>query len=320
MNTKRIDSLKNPNRFSNRRRVKIYFLAINLMLAGIASTMLASAQTSGVQSVPTAALETIQVPASGEAVTFKTSFERGEIFLLKASGAATFGDDTLDAKYDGASLDNVAGTDVGIDVGLKELRQLKGVVPGRQKWFGNYRADHTYYMTVTGTGEPLTLKLLNGGKQAGQGSIAVSLFRVSPMPQFSQPLETLLVPVLQQTEQTTMTTSSNTIYLLRCAGDAKVGGGGVGRGDADYMDYKADGTGKVDVGDFNTDYGLGVDEADLGKSPRQNWWGPWRQDHTYYQLFAGTGQPIHFYYYDVKGGYGDNSPTDRLKVTVFPVP
>jgi hypothetical protein len=35
-------------------------------------------------------------------------------------------------------------------------------------------------------------------------------------------------------------------------------------------------------------------------------------------LFSGTGQPIHFHYYD--SVYSDNSPTDRLTVKVFPVP
>lgn len=271
-----------------------------------------------------AALETVQVSAGGASVTFKTSFDRGDLFLLKASGSMVLGSETYDAEYASegmsAGTDLLNGTDVGIDIGLKSQRELKGVVPGRIKWFGSYRADHTYYMLVTGNGQPLTLKLVTGDDRVvGTGEISVSLYRLSPTPDdFPKPLETLPVSVLDETVQTTMTTSNSEIYLLQCSGSGKVGGGGLGQGDADYMDYKADGLGKVDVGDGNVDYGLGVDETDIHKTPRQNWWGPWRQDHTYFMLFSGTGQPIHFHYYDV--GYGDNSPTDRLKVSVFPVP
>jgi hypothetical protein len=271
-----------------------------------------------------AELESVQVPANGDAVTFKTSFGQGDLFLLKASGSVVLGAEIYDAEYasDGTSAtgtDLLDGTDVGVDVGLKWPRQLKGVVPGRMKWFGGYRQDHTYYMIVTGNGQPLTLKLVTGGNQVGNGAITVSLFRLSPLPlKFPKPLETLPVSVLDETVQTTMTTSNSTVYLLQCSGSGKVGGGGLGQGDADYMDYEADGSGKVDVGDHNVDYGLGVDETDINKSPRQNWWGPWRQDHSYFMLFCGTGQSIHFHYYDA--GYGDNSPTDRLTVNIFPVP
>jgi hypothetical protein len=35
-------------------------------------------------------------------------------------------------------------------------------------------------------------------------------------------------------------------------------------------------------------------------------------------LYAGTGMPIQFLYYD--SGYGDNSATDALQVAIFPVP
>jgi hypothetical protein len=215
-------------------------------------------------------------------------------------------------------MDVVSGTDVGIDIGLKAPRAPKGVLPGRMKWFGSYRADHTYYLLATGTGQPLTLRLVTGGNRIGSGTITVSLFRLSPPAELATPLETKQVSFLEETVQTTLTTSNPVDYLLQASGDGKVGGGGLGRGDAEYMDYKADGSGNQDIGDRNIDYGLGVDEADTSKTPRQNWWGPWRLDHNYFMLFAGTGQPIHFHYYD--SVYSDNSPTDRLTVKVFPVP
>jgi hypothetical protein len=286
-----------------------------LTLAAMVFTVSAQAQT---------ALESVSVPGNGAAVTFKSSFEKGDLYLLKASGAVAFGHDLLDAEYASPSAmssgtDVLAGTDVGIDTGLPAPRAPKGVTPGRMKWFGGYRADHIYYVLATGTGQPLTLKLVTGGNRVGTGSITVSLFRLSPLPaDFPKPLETKPVSVLEETVQTTMSTSNSVVYLLQASGSGQVGGGGLGRGDAEYMDYKADGAGAEDVGDHNIDYGLGVDEAELTKSPRKNWWGPWRHDHTYFMLFAGTGQPIYFHYYDA--GYADNSPTDRLTVKIFPVP
>jgi hypothetical protein len=290
------------------------FFSACLALAGIATAASAEGQT---------ACESVRVPANGGAVTFTNSFDRGELFLLKAAGAVVLGRDLLDAEYEsadgtGTGMDVVSGTDVGIDIGLKATRAPKGVLPGRMKWFGSYRADHTYYLLATGAGQPLTLRLVTDGNRTGQGAITVSLFRLFPPAELSKPLETMQVSFLEETAHTTLTTSNTVVYLLQASGDGKVGGAGLGRGDAEYMDYKADGSGNQDIGDRNIDYGLGVDEADTSKTPRQNWWGPWRQDHIYFMLFAGTGQPIHFHYYD--SVYSDNSPTDRLTVKVFPVP
>jgi hypothetical protein len=300
---------------ANRSILKSFFLSAGIALAGIAFTSVAQAQ-------PTE-LETVEMPINGDAVTFKTNCEQGEVYLLKSTGTIVLGTDIFDAEYisEGGDTgkDMADTTDVGVDIGVKSQRQLKGVVPGRIKWFGPYRQDHVYYTLVTGNGQPLTLKFVAGDDRIGAGDISVSLYRLTPLPEdFPKPLETLKVSVLDETTPSTMTTSNGTVYLLQCSGSGKVGGGGLGQGDADYMDYKADGSGKVDVGDHDVDYGLGVDETDINKTPRQNWWGPWREDHTYFMLFAGTGQPIHFHYYDV--GYGDNSKTDRLTVNVYPVP
>jgi hypothetical protein len=286
-----------------------------LALAGFAFTSVAQAQVTE--------LESVEMPINGDAVTFKTNCEQGAIYLLKSTGTIVLGTDIFDAEYisEGGDTgkDMAETTDVGIDIGVKSQRQLKGVVLGRIKWFGAYRQDHVYYTLVTGSGQPLTLKFVAGDDRIGAGNISVSLYRLTPLPaDFPKPLETLKVSVLDETNASAMTTSADTVYLLQCSGSGKVGGGGLGQGDADYMDYKADGSGKVDVGDGNVDYGLGVDEMDIHKSPRQNWWGPWREDHSYFMLFSGTGQPIHFHYYDA--GYDDNSKTDRLTVNVFPVP
>jgi len=297
-------------------------------LLGLVLSLLACAQPSPVNlgiadAVPALAIDSVKVSATGETVAFKTSLANGELYLLKASGAVGAGANTVDAEFGGfgagaAGADVVGGVDVGLDVGRPALRGASG----RMKWFGGYRPDHVYYMLVTGEGKPLTLKLITSGTTpAASGALTVALIRLSPAPPaLAKPLETLAVPVLETKTSTTMAPAQSSIYLLQCAGQGKVGGGGLGMGDAEYMDYRADGTGKEDIGDGNTDYGLGVDEADLSKSPRKNWWGPWRQDHIYYLLYTGTGNPITFMYYDVKGGYGDNSKTDKLTVSVFAAP
>ena len=271
-------------------------------------------------------LESRRVPGDGRAVSLQTALDAGELFLLKAAGSVKVGADTVDAEFGGFSAgtpgrDVVGGTDVGVDVGVPAQDAPVGAPPGRRHWFGGYRPDHTYYMIVNGAGRPLTLRLLANGGRARGGGITVSVFRLSPAPAaLPEALETLSVTVQDRTVPTALTTRPADVYLLQASGSGRVGGGGLGQGDAEFMDYSADGTGQVDVGDFHTDYGLGVDEADQSVSPRRRKWGPWRKDHTYYMLFAGTGRPIHFFFYDVKGGYGDNSPTDALTVKIFPVP
>ena len=296
-------------------------------LAGAAIiAILAATPSPASAQVRAAALESVRVITDKRAVSFKAPLDAGELFLLKATGTVKAGADSVDAEYGGFGAtmpgqDRMGGIDVGVDVGVPAQEGLPGAAPPRSHWFGGYRPDHTYYMIVSGAGRRLTLRLVTGGGRAGPGAITVSVFRLSQAPaMLPQPLETLRVPVLERAVATSLTTRPSTVYLLQASGSGRVGGGGLGQGDAEYMDYKADGTGAVDIGDAHTDYGLGVDEADQGRSPRLHKWGAWRKDHTYYMLFAGTGNPIHFFFYDVKGGYGDNSATDMLAVKVFPVP
>ncbi len=273
---------------------------------------------------PDPALETIVVQGSTGVGVSKTSLDNGELFLLRASGTVDFGTTTIDAEFGGFAAgkdgtDSVGGVDVGVDFGLKTVRAGVPAVDGRMKWFGAYRGDHIYYVIVNGVGNPLSLKLLNPASTAGSGSITVSLYRLSPTLQTVGTLvDTVPVPVIRASVKSSVTTSAVTTYLLQSDGQAPCGSGGTGNGDADYMDYAADGTGKVDIGDANTDYGTGVDEPFVGNAnsntPRKRWWGQWRKDHIYYMLFAGTGNPIQFDYYD--SNYGDNSTTVKLTVTV----
>lgn len=271
------------------------------------------------------ALESVQVGV-GKAVRLKTPLEAGELFLLKASGAVQVGPSRVDAAGNGSGAarpgqDGVAVTGIGAAGSVPAQNPPLQPAAQRGQWLGSARSGHTYYKLVSGAGQSPTFRLLAGRALTGKGAITISVFRLSPAPALLPlPLETVQVPVLERSVATALTTRPNVLYLLQASGSGRVGGGGVGQGDADYMDYNADGTGAVDIGDANTDYGLGIDEADQSVSPRRYKWGAWRKDHTYYLLFAGTGQPIHFFFYDVKGGYGDNSATDALTVKVFPVP
>jgi hypothetical protein len=278
---------------------------------------------------PAIGLETIQVPASGAAVTFKTSLDAGEIFLLKATGAIDLGGQKEDAEYSfgaGMPADEAGGVDLGVDIGVLQVHpQVHTTVtppgPGRTKWFGAYRDDHVYYVTVTGEGKPLALKAAKAGTS---GSIAVSLLRLSPAPPaLGKELETVMVPVTKTIVMSAMATDAGKLYVLQASGAGKVGGGGTHLGDAEYMDWDEAGTRKNE-GEAGADFGIGVDEIDFARmsgaayKPRLRWWGPWRRDHTYYMFFVGTGKPIQFLYFD--SGYGDNSPTDKLSVKIFPAP
>jgi hypothetical protein len=264
------------------------------------------------------------VPPGGTSVTSKTLLDSGELFLLKATGVIDTGTDQLDAEYGGFAAggtgqDVEAGVDVGVDTGFKLERVPTGSTAGRKKWFGNYRADHTYFLIVTGTGAAMSLKMVAPAGSAGTGGITVAIMRLSPYPPIlTGLLETLKAPFTNQTVHSTLTTDTSVVYLLQASGTGKCGGNNLGLGDADWMDWDVNGLGKEDIGDNNVDYGLGVDEANTAQTPRLRWWGSWRKDHTYYMLFAGTGNTIAFYYYD--SGYGDNTTTDKLTVQIFSVP
>jgi hypothetical protein len=262
----------------------------------------------------------------------KTSLGAGEIFLLKASGVVDLGAQKVDAEYAfgaGMPADEAGGADVGVDIGMKQIhamvhRTVTPPGPGRAKWFGPYREDHVYYMTITGEGKPLALKLTKTG--TGSGSITVSLVPLSPAPpKLAAPIDTVMVPVAKvMAPKTSMITpAAGKLYLLQAAGFGKVGGGGTHMGDAEYMDWAENGAG-ANEGEAGADFGIGVDEtmgpkmAGGGYVPRMRWWGPWRMDHTYYMVYLGTGKPLELVYID--SGYGDNSPTDALSVKIFDLP
>src|SRR5207247_4400033 len=173
------------------------------------------------------------------------------------------------------------------------------------KWFGGYRADHVYYLLVTGTGAPLALTLVATG--GGAGALTLSLYRLSPAPPaLGAPLETVMVPAREKVSvHSALRTDRRTIYLLQAAGEVQVGGPGA-MGDAEFHDYHADGHG-FNEGEAGVDFGLGVDEPTVGRPDapttgpnhpqRQRKWGQFHLDHTYYLLYAGTGDAIGLNYH-----------------------
>jgi hypothetical protein len=307
---------------------------------------------------PDASVERISVSGTGTPASFKTSLTTGATYLLKAVGSVDVGGQKVDAEYvaapDGTGAMDMAGTtDVGIDVGLLQPNAMNHTTfvsdgPGRIKWYGAFRADHTYWMWVTGKGMPLTLKLV-AGAAGGSGAIAVSLYELGPAPPATytlmngpkppappppkigrDALEVIQVPVTKTVVTGKYMTDKNAVYLVVASGVGQVSNGMITpasphMGDAEYMDWPLSGA-KFNDGECGAEFGIGVDEIQgpagctggIVYTHRKNWWGPYRNDHVYYMLHAGTGMPIQFLYYD--SGYGDNSPTDALTVAIFPVP
>ena len=269
--------------------------------------------------IPGNAIDSVSVPASGTGVTFKTSLVNGELYLLKAIGAVTVGTDLVDAEFQG-SADTVGGVDVGIDIGTQKLRQNK---TGREKWAGPFNPSHIYYMIVTGTGTALTLKLTKSGTAAATGAIIVALLKLSPYPpQITLALlDSIPIPVTQTIVHTKIKATKSTVYLVQCSGQGQVGGTG-GLGDAEYDDYGGNTPNPAaaeDIGDCNTDYGVGLGDtvSACNMVPKKYWWGLFHSDHIYYCLYTGTGNAISMLYFD--SGYGDNT-TSTIKIKIYAVP
>ena len=282
------------------------------------------AGSSDVGSGPSAPVETISVPASGSTVTTTSKLDLGELYLLRASGVVDLAGASLDAEFLRGGLDSIGGVDLGIDNGMKELI-LPGagsaapmVGPNRMKWFGPARADHVYYMIVTGAGAPMPFRLIRpAGGGAGTGVISVAIFRLTPAGMsggIGKALDTIMVAFKPRTaiETSVLKPATGSVVLLRAFGEAQVGGVG-NNGDAEFDDYKG-GT-SANEGEGGKDFGICVDEPCSVKRARK--WGPYRPDHDYYMLYAGRGMAINFAYCDT-GTYADNA--GGLPVEIYAVP
>ena len=277
---------------------------------------------------PRAPIETVAVGGAGART--RAVLARDQLYLLRASGAVTVGGRALDAEYasaDGQASDAVGALDVGIDVGRKRVLPATGRKPAppsdqRLKWFGAFRGDHVYYLIVPGTGAPLALELVAPPGPI-VGAIAVAIFPLTPAPPaLGDPVETVMVPAREKVAVRSATVPPpGSVYLLQAVGEVEVGGPGH-MGDAEFHDYHLDGRG-YNEGEAGVDFGVGVDEPTVGgdHDPRLRKWGAYRMDHTYYQLYAGTGAAIVLNYHDSggkSGVYRDNMGS--LPVSIFAAP
>ena len=308
--------------------------------AGPAADPDAGSADAGAVAVPASGEELLVLISAANPATFKTEMAPGEVYLLRANGTMKFGDQKVDAEYGfgaGAPVDEVGGVDVGIDIGRLQIHPKVHTTatppgPGRMKWGaagGAFREDHTYYMLITAGPQPerLSVKMTAppGGVAGTDAMMILSLRPLSPAPPRSlgTELETIMVPLLKTQVTTKLTTVAGKQYILQASGTGKVSKGGIG--DAEYMDFDVEGT-KFNEGESGADFGIGVDELDVGIKPtggasykaRLRWWGPWRKDHTYYMIFTGTGKPLDLLYFD--SGYGDNGLTDALPLKIFAAP
>jgi hypothetical protein len=279
-------------------------------------------------------LETITLTGSAASAPLAA----GQMYLLRASGVVTAGALRQDAEWafaeGSAPADLVATTDVGVDVGMKQVLPALGRKPAppsddRLKWFGGYRPDHVYYLLVTGTGAPLPLRLISAAPASG--SLTVAIYRLSPAPPaIGSPLETVMVPAREKVMvYSALKPARDAIHLLQAVGEVQVGGPGA-MGDAEFHDYHADGRG-FNEGEAGVDFGVGVDQPEVGAPglpttgsqhpQRHHKWGAFRPDHTYYMLHAGTGEPIALNYHDSGGKTGIYKDNEGfLPVSIFPVP
>ena len=264
------------------------------------------------------ALETLAAPPSGASIMSMTSLTAGSLYLLRARGTVALGAMSEDAKFTDFAADGTGASATGGGVQVTGFAPPDAKFPpatGENAWFGDYRADHVYYMLVIGGGGPLSFKLVKPGTG---NPIAIAIFLLtSPTSMIGNPIESVKVPMIMPTPVSSMaTTEKGAVYVLEGAGTGVVGGGKLG--DAEYDDFSPTGTGALE-GEGGVDFGIGVDEPNTKANyPRLRKWGPIRNDHIYFMLFAGTGSTVSFTYYD--SVYTDNGKTDMLTATLFAAP
>jgi hypothetical protein len=164
-------------------------------------------------------------------------------------------------------------------------------------------------MIVVGAGHPLSLKLVLPAVVTGAGTIAVSLYALSPAPPAMYTVAHSLTPAPPPPPKTCagdaldmvnvsagaptiatskLTTDVNALYLLQASGTAPTGAASLGDGDAEYMDFGPTNDPSLPYPQFNgyndgescADFGLGVDELMVAHckvntmcTHRKWWWG-----------------------------------------------
>ena len=118
-------------------------------------------------------LEKVAIPITRTVVTSNTVTRDGQQYLLQASGAGRVGGGGMhlgDAEYmDWNAVghrrnEGEAGADFGIGVDETSYTKMKGsAYTPRRRWWGPWRADHTYYLLFTGTGRPIQFLYFDSG-------------------------------------------------------------------------------------------------------------------------------------------------------------
>jgi hypothetical protein len=113
------------------------------------------------------------VPVQKTVVSGTVATASGKQYLLQASGAGKVGGGGLkmgDAEYmdwdevGNRANEGEAGADFGIGVDELEYTRMGGAAyKPRQRWWGPWRKDHTYYMVFTGTGKPIQFLYFDSG-------------------------------------------------------------------------------------------------------------------------------------------------------------
>lgn len=140
-------------------------------------------------------VETVTVPSDGSSVTSTNVLESGVTYLLEASGTANAGDTIdFDAKY---SITNRILEDTWTDIvsgyeshgaNLLDLKVNNDFVD-----WGTYNDGHIYWLSVMGSGTPVTLQIYDIYYPNNVGSLTVDIDKcvdiTPPEITFEQPLD-----------------------------------------------------------------------------------------------------------------------------------
>lgn len=118
-------------------------------------------------------LDTVAIPITKTIVASALATVAGKVYLLQASGAGQVGGGGLtlgDAEYmdwdteGNRRNEGEAGADFGIGVDETSFQKMRGpAYTPRQRWWGPWRKDRTYYMLFTGTGKPIQFLYFDSG-------------------------------------------------------------------------------------------------------------------------------------------------------------
>jgi hypothetical protein len=267
-------------------------------------------------------LERIQVPATTPQETYsRMVLESGRTYVLQISGAYSFWSgrtDGVDALYNYLSQPPILWSPLQINgEPLKDLIEAAGGSP-------EYRSDHIYRIGIVGNGQPLALRINDGGGYSdNSGSLTIQICLPIaeettpsvPSPAVERPLlnlecqselERIQVPATtpQETYSRTVLESGRT-YVLQLSGAYSFWSGRTDGVDAIY-NYLSQPPILWSPLQINGEPLKDLIEA-AGGSPE------YRSDHIYRIGIVGNGQPLALRIHD-GGTYSDNSGSLTIQI------